>query len=56
MVLNFAEVRKSGILNISEFLVVLIETAYLFTNLSTLEHTQSCTYILKQQVESIALA
>ena len=25
-------VRKSGILNISEFLVVLVETAYLFTN------------------------
>ena len=33
MVLNFAEVRKSGILNISEFLVVLIETADLFYEL-----------------------
>ena len=43
MALNFAEVRKTGILNISEFLVVLVETADLFTNLSTLEHTQSCT-------------
>ena len=41
--LNFAEVRKSGILNISEVLVVLVETADLFTNLSTLGHTQSCT-------------
>ena len=43
MALNFAEVRKSGILNISEFLIVLVETADLFTNLSMLEHTQSCT-------------
>ena len=32
MALNFAEVRKSGILNISEFLVILVETADLFTN------------------------
>ena len=43
MALNFAELRKSGILNISEFLAVLDETADLSTNLSTLEHTQSCT-------------
>ena len=34
-------VRKSGMLNISEFLVVLVEMADLFTNFdaNTLEHT-----------------
>ena len=50
--------RNSGILNISEFLVVLVETADLFMNFDVkyagahpVMHL-----ILKQQVESIAVA